>query len=81
MLSALAGINRPGKDCALSETTQAEAVDLLERLGAQVAESVSRKTDYVVGKQPGQKLEAARRLGIPTMGERQFLAMVRSRAA
>jgi DNA ligase (NAD+) len=49
---------------------------------ARVPASVSRNTDYVVvGKQPGQKLEATRRLGIPTMGEREFLAMMRSLAA
>jgi DNA ligase (NAD+) len=43
---------------------------------------VSRKTDYVVvGERPGEKLEAARRLGVLTLSEREFLAMVRGRAA
>ena len=66
----------------LTGVTRDEAVELLERLGARVTGSVSRKTDYVVvGERPGEKLDAARRLGIPTLDERAFLAMVRRRAA
>jgi DNA ligase (NAD+) len=66
----------------LSTVTREEAVDLLERLGARVAGSVSRRTDYVVvGERPGEKLDTARRLGIPTLGEREFLALVGRRAA
>jgi DNA ligase (NAD+) len=43
---------------------------------------VSRRTDYlVVGERPGHKLAAARRLGVPTLDERAFLALVGSRAA
>ncbi len=67
---------------ALTGLTRDDAVELLERLGARVTGSVSRKTDYVVvGDRPGDKLEAARRLGVPTLTERAFLAMVRRRAA
>lgn len=67
---------------ALTGVTRDEAVDLLARLGARVTGSVSRKTDYVVvGERPGEKLEAARRLGVPTLSVREFLAMVRGRAA
>ncbi len=67
---------------ALTGVTRDEAVDLLVGLGARVTGSVSRKTDYVVvGERPGEKLEAARRLGVPTLSEREFLAMVRGRAA
>lgn len=67
---------------ALTGVTRDEAVDLLARLGARVTGSVSRKTDYVViGERPGEKLAAARRLGVPTLSEREFLAMVRGRAA
>jgi DNA ligase (NAD+) len=67
---------------ALTGVTRDEAVDLLARLGARVTGSVSRKTDYVVvGERPGEKLQAARRLGVPTLHEREFLAMVRGRAA
>jgi NAD-dependent DNA ligase len=43
---------------------------------------VSRTTDYVVvGERPGEKLVAAKRLGVPTLSERAFLALVRGRAA
>ena len=67
---------------ALTGLTRDEAAELLERLGARVTGSVSRTTDYVVvGDRPGEKLGAARRLGVPTLTERAFLAMVRRRAA
>jgi DNA ligase (NAD+) len=67
---------------ALAGVTREEAVALLARLGARVAGSVSRRTDYVVvGESPGEKLQAARRLGVPTLGEREFLAMLRGHAA
>ena len=62
---------------ALNTVTRADAIEALEHLGARVTGSVSRKTDYVVvGDRPGEKLEKARRLGIRTLGEREFLAMV-----
>lgn len=68
---------------ALRTLTRDEVVALLARLGARVTGSVSPRTDYVVvGERPGAKLEAARRLGLPMLGERELLAMVRgSRAA
>jgi DNA ligase (NAD+) len=67
---------------ALSGVTRDEAIDLLARLGARVTGSVSRKTDYVVvGDRPGEKLEVARRLGIRTLREHEFLALVGRRAA
>ena len=67
---------------ALAALTRDEAAARLEGLGARVTGSVSPRTDYVVvGERPGAKLEAARRLGIPTLGEREFLAMVRSSRA
>jgi DNA ligase (NAD+) len=66
----------------LTGLTRDDAVELLEQLGARVTGSVSRKTDYVVvGDRPGEKRAAARRLGVPTLTERAFLAMVRRRAA
>jgi DNA ligase (NAD+) len=84
--SAPAGRRLAGKAFVLTGTltgvTRDEAVELLERLGARVGGSVSRRTDYlVVGERPGAKLGAARRLGVPTLDERAFLALVRSRAA
>ncbi|HKW92319.1 MAG TPA: BRCT domain-containing protein [Methylomirabilota bacterium] len=67
---------------ALSGLTRDEAIDRLARLGARVSGRASRKTDYVVlGDRPGEKLAAARRLGIPTLSECEFLALMGGRAA
>ena len=42
-----------------------------------MTDSVSRRTNYVVvGREPGTKLEEARRLGVRTLGERQFMAIL-----
>ena len=46
-------------------------------LGAKPAGSVSKKTDYlIVGENAGSKLDKARTLGVPTLTERQFEAML-----
>ncbi|MGC8916459.1 MAG: NAD-dependent DNA ligase LigA [Thermoanaerobaculum sp.] len=46
---------------------------LLEAAGAQVSDSVSRKTSFlIVGENPGSKLEKARSLGVPTLDEAQL---------
>jgi len=53
------------------------ARDLIIRLGGRVTSAVSKKTDYVVaGKEAGSKLEDARRLGVATLDEAAFLALV-----
>jgi DNA ligase (NAD+) len=50
---------------------------LVESLGGRVGSSVSARTDFVVvGETPGSKLDDARRLGIPTLDEAAFLALV-----
>ena len=54
-----------------------EARELLEKLGAEVGSSVTRKTTgLVVGESPGAKLDKARELGIRILGEREFLGLV-----
>lgn len=62
----------------LSEMTREEARDRLERLGAKVAGSVSKKTSCVVaGEAAGSKLSKAESLGVKVMDEgafRDFLA-------
>jgi DNA ligase (NAD+) len=58
--------------------TRTRATKLVESLGARVADSVSRETSLVVaGESPGEKLDVARRLGVRTMGKREFLVLLR----
>lgn len=46
---------------------------LLEAAGAQVSESVSRKTSYLImGQNPGSKLNKAQSLGVPVLDEEQL---------
>jgi DNA ligase (NAD+) len=61
----------------LTSMTREEATAALERLGARVAGSVSRKTSVVVaGAESGSKLDKARQLGVETMDEQAFLALI-----
>ena len=49
---------------------RSEAKERLQALGAKVAGSVSKKTDYVVaGEAAGSKLDKAERLGVPVLAE------------
>lgn len=58
----------------LEKLTRIEAKEILEKLGAKVAGSVSKKTDcVVVGKEAGSKLKNAEALGIKTLDENAFL--------
>jgi DNA ligase (NAD+) len=57
---------------------RAEAAEQIRRRGGHVRDSVSRKTDYVVvGAEPGAKLARAHALGVRTLDEAEFLALVR----
>ena len=61
----------------LTTLTREQAAERIRARGGRVAGSVSRATDYVVvGAEPGEKLSRARLLGVPTLGERAFLALV-----
>ncbi|MEK7205013.1 MAG: helix-hairpin-helix domain-containing protein, partial [candidate division NC10 bacterium] len=61
----------------LETMTRDEARAGIQRLGGRVVSSVSKKTDYViVGKDPGSKHEDAKRLGIATLDEVQFTALL-----
>src|SRR5262245_27161624 len=61
----------------LESMTREAATELLERLGAKVAGSVSKKTSVVVfGSDAGSKLEKARQLGVETWDEQQFRANI-----
>jgi DNA ligase (NAD+) len=61
----------------LSTMTRDEAKRRLQDLGAKIAGSVSKKTDYViVGEEPGSKADKARELGVTMLDEKEFLKML-----
>jgi DNA ligase (NAD+) len=61
----------------LERMTRSEAKARAERLGARVAGSVSKNTDYVVaGPGAGVKLTDARKLGIKLLKEDEWLKLV-----
>jgi DNA ligase (NAD+) len=61
----------------LASMSREEATTALERLGAKVSGSVSRKTTAVIaGAEAGSKLEKARQLGVETLDEAGFLALI-----
>jgi DNA ligase (NAD+) len=61
----------------LTTMSREEATAALERLGARVSNSVSKKTTSVVfGAEAGSKLEKAEKLGVERMDEAQFLAFL-----
>lgn len=61
----------------LETMTREEAEAAIDRLGGKVSGSVSRKTSYlVVGTDAGSKLEKARQLGVATLNESEFKALI-----
>jgi len=70
-----------GKTFVLTGTlptlSREEAAGLIEAHGGRVADSVSRKTDYLLlGENPGSKYAKAQELDIPVLSEEQLRSMV-----
>ena len=64
----------------LPSMSRNEAGEKLKALGAKVSGSVSARTSYVVaGEAAGSKLERARELGIPVIGEAQLLQLLQGK--
>ncbi len=62
----------------LETMAREEAKRKIRELGGDVSESVSKKTDFVVaGKEPGSKLEKAKKLGIKIIDEQTFLNLLK----
>ena len=59
-----------------------EIKEILEKLGAHVSNSVSKKTDYlIVGKDAGSKLQKAEKLGVKIIEEEEMWKMMGERNA
>ena len=71
------GTKLAGKTFVLTGTlagySRDQAKKLIEDAGGRVSGSVSKKTDYVIaGTDAGSKLEKARELGVPVIGEKEM---------
>jgi DNA ligase (NAD+) len=61
----------------LEALSRDEAKEKVRARGGKAAESVSKKTDYVVaGPGAGEKLDKAKKLGVRVLNENEFLAMI-----
>lgn len=62
----------------LDALTRDQAKQKIRLLGGDASSSVSKETDFVVvGENPGSKLAKAEKLGAKTIGEQEFLKMIR----
>jgi DNA ligase (NAD+) len=60
----------------LEKMSRTDAEELVRKLGGHASSSVSKQTDYVVvGHEPGSKFEKAKKLGVKTISETDFLKM------
>lgn len=64
---------------SLSSYSRLQATKLLEENGAIVLSSVSKNTDLVIyGSEPGSKLDKAKKLGVETIDEEEFLKLLKN---
>jgi len=62
---------------ALTSMSREAATAQLQRLGAKVSGSVSKKTSgVIVGAEPGSKLSQAEKLGVKILDEKTFLQLI-----
>ena len=62
---------------SLKSMTRGEAKALVEELGGEVLNTVSKNIDYVVvGEKPGSKYQKAKELGLKIIDEKEFLKLV-----
>ncbi|MDO8633204.1 MAG: helix-hairpin-helix domain-containing protein, partial [Candidatus Wildermuthbacteria bacterium] len=58
---------------SLESMSREQAKERIQELGGETTESVSKNTSYVVvGKEPGSKLDNAKKLGIKALSEKEF---------
>jgi len=61
----------------LQRLSRDKAKEKIRALGGNISSSVSKNTDYVViGKNPGSKFEKAKKLGVKTIDEKEFLEII-----
>lgn len=62
----------------LDKMSRTDAEELVRTLGGHSSSSVSKQTDFVVaGRDPGSKLDKAKKLGVRTISEAEFLKMAK----
>jgi len=63
---------------ALKSMTRDEAKEKIRQLGGKVSFSVSKRINFVVvGESPGSKYQKAKKLGVKTISEKEFLEMIK----
>ena len=63
---------------SLESMAREEAKEKVRILGGEISESVSKKTNFVIfGKEPGSKLEKAKKLGVKIIGEKELLELLK----
>jgi DNA ligase (NAD+) len=65
---------------SLTSYTRSQAAELIESLGGEVADSISKSVNLVIaGENAGSKLDKANALGIAVIDEETFLSMVKNK--